>query len=94
LLDLVAGQLDIMITGPAIALPHVRNGAVKVYAVNHQGGEHQGRMNPPATPVAATGQLYQSDHVQADSGSVMAWTCPAIRSINAGVEPDRAHGPC
>jgi tripartite-type tricarboxylate transporter receptor subunit TctC len=33
LLDLVAGQLDIMITGPAIALPHVRNGAVKVYAV-------------------------------------------------------------
>jgi Tripartite tricarboxylate transporter family receptor len=33
LLDLVAGQLDIMITGPAIALPHVRDGAVKVYAV-------------------------------------------------------------
>jgi tripartite-type tricarboxylate transporter receptor subunit TctC len=33
LLDLVAGQLDIMITGPAIALAHVRDGAVKVYAV-------------------------------------------------------------
>ena len=33
LLDLVAGQLDIMITGPAIALPHVRDRAVKAYAV-------------------------------------------------------------
>ena len=33
LLDLVAGQLDIMSTGPAIALPHIRDGAVKVYAV-------------------------------------------------------------
>jgi tripartite-type tricarboxylate transporter receptor subunit TctC len=33
LLDLVASQLDIMITGPAIALPHVRDGGVKVYAV-------------------------------------------------------------
>jgi tripartite-type tricarboxylate transporter receptor subunit TctC len=33
LLDLVGGQLDIMITGPAIALAHVRDGAVKVYAV-------------------------------------------------------------
>jgi tripartite-type tricarboxylate transporter receptor subunit TctC len=33
LLDLVAGQLDLMITGPAIALPHVREGGVKVYAV-------------------------------------------------------------
>jgi tripartite-type tricarboxylate transporter receptor subunit TctC len=32
LLDLVSGQLDIMITGPAIALPHVRDGNVKVYA--------------------------------------------------------------
>jgi tripartite-type tricarboxylate transporter receptor subunit TctC len=32
LLDLVSGQIDIMITGPAIALPHVRAGAVKVYA--------------------------------------------------------------
>jgi tripartite-type tricarboxylate transporter receptor subunit TctC len=33
LLDLVAGQLDLMITGPAIALPQVRDGKVKVYAV-------------------------------------------------------------
>jgi tripartite-type tricarboxylate transporter receptor subunit TctC len=33
LLDLVAGQVDIMSTGPAIALPHIRDGAVKVYAV-------------------------------------------------------------
>jgi tripartite-type tricarboxylate transporter receptor subunit TctC len=33
LLDLVARQLDIMSTGPAIALPHIRDGAVKVYAV-------------------------------------------------------------
>ena len=33
LLDLVAGQLDIMITGPEIALPHVRGGALKAYAV-------------------------------------------------------------
>jgi tripartite-type tricarboxylate transporter receptor subunit TctC len=33
LLDLVAGQLDIMLTAPAIALPHVRDGTVKVYAV-------------------------------------------------------------
>jgi len=33
LLDLVARQLDIMLTGPAIALPHVRDGSVKVYAV-------------------------------------------------------------
>jgi tripartite-type tricarboxylate transporter receptor subunit TctC len=33
LLDLVASQLDIMLTGPAIALPHVRDGSVKVYAV-------------------------------------------------------------
>ena len=33
LLDLVAGQLDIMSTGPAIALPHIRDGTIKVYAV-------------------------------------------------------------
>jgi tripartite-type tricarboxylate transporter receptor subunit TctC len=33
LLDLVAGQVDIMITGPAIVLPHVRDGSVKAYAV-------------------------------------------------------------
>jgi tripartite-type tricarboxylate transporter receptor subunit TctC len=33
LLDLVAGQVDFMSTGPAIALPHVRDGSVKVYAV-------------------------------------------------------------
>jgi tripartite-type tricarboxylate transporter receptor subunit TctC len=33
MLDLVAGQLDIMLTGPAIALPHVRDGSIKVYAV-------------------------------------------------------------
>lgn len=31
--DLLAGQLDIMITGPAITLPHLRDSAVKVYAV-------------------------------------------------------------
>src|SRR5260370_16155322 len=33
LLDLVAGQVDIMSTGPAIALPHIRDGSVKVFAV-------------------------------------------------------------
>jgi tripartite-type tricarboxylate transporter receptor subunit TctC len=33
LLDLVAGQVDIMSTGPAIALPHIRDGAVKAYAI-------------------------------------------------------------
>ena len=33
LLDLVAGQLDIMSTGPAIALQHIRDGTIKVYAV-------------------------------------------------------------
>jgi tripartite-type tricarboxylate transporter receptor subunit TctC len=33
LLGLVAGQLDIMSTGPAIALPHIRDGTIKVYAV-------------------------------------------------------------
>jgi tripartite-type tricarboxylate transporter receptor subunit TctC len=33
ILDLVASQLDIMLTGPAIALPHMRDGSVKVYAV-------------------------------------------------------------
>jgi tripartite-type tricarboxylate transporter receptor subunit TctC len=33
LLDLVAGQLDIMSTAPAIALPHIRDGAIKAYAV-------------------------------------------------------------
>jgi tripartite-type tricarboxylate transporter receptor subunit TctC len=33
LLDLVAGQLDIMSTAPAIALPHIRDGSVKAYAV-------------------------------------------------------------
>jgi tripartite-type tricarboxylate transporter receptor subunit TctC len=33
LLDLVAGQVDIMSTGPAIALPHIRDATVKVYAV-------------------------------------------------------------
>jgi tripartite-type tricarboxylate transporter receptor subunit TctC len=31
--DLLAGQLDMMITGPSIILPHVRSGAVKAYAV-------------------------------------------------------------
>lgn len=31
--DLVAGQIDLMISGPTIALPHVRAGAVKAYAV-------------------------------------------------------------
>src|SRR5262245_22052040 len=33
LLDLVAGQLDIMSTAPAIALPHIRDGAIRAYAV-------------------------------------------------------------
>jgi len=33
LLDLVGGQLDIMITGPAIALPQVHDGKIKAYAV-------------------------------------------------------------
>jgi tripartite-type tricarboxylate transporter receptor subunit TctC len=33
LLDLIAGHLDMMITGPAIALPQVRDGTIKVYAV-------------------------------------------------------------
>jgi len=33
LLDLVAGQLDIMLTGPAIALPQLRAGSIKAYAV-------------------------------------------------------------
>jgi tripartite-type tricarboxylate transporter receptor subunit TctC len=33
LLDLVAGQLDIMSTAPAIALPHIRDGAIKAYAI-------------------------------------------------------------
>src|SRR5262245_23445034 len=33
LLDLVAGQLDIMSTGPAIALPPIRAGTVQVYPV-------------------------------------------------------------
>jgi tripartite-type tricarboxylate transporter receptor subunit TctC len=31
--DLLAGQLDMMITGPSIVLPHVRAGAMKAYAV-------------------------------------------------------------
>ena len=33
LLDLLAGQVDIMLTGPAIALPQLRAGTIKVYAV-------------------------------------------------------------
>jgi tripartite-type tricarboxylate transporter receptor subunit TctC len=33
LLDLLAGQLDIMLTGPAIALPQLRAHTIKVYAV-------------------------------------------------------------
>jgi tripartite-type tricarboxylate transporter receptor subunit TctC len=33
LLDLVAGQLDLMSTAPAIALPHIRDGTIKAYAV-------------------------------------------------------------
>jgi tripartite-type tricarboxylate transporter receptor subunit TctC len=33
LLDLVAGQLDLMITAPSILLPHVHDGTVKAYAV-------------------------------------------------------------
>jgi tripartite-type tricarboxylate transporter receptor subunit TctC len=37
ILDLVASQLDIMLTGPAIVLPHVRDGSVKVYAVTAAG---------------------------------------------------------
>jgi hypothetical protein len=41
MLDLVASQLDIMLTGPAIALPHVRDGSIKVYAVHRQ-GPHRG----------------------------------------------------
>ena len=31
--DLVAGQIDLMITGPSVSLPLVRNGSIKVYAV-------------------------------------------------------------
>jgi tripartite-type tricarboxylate transporter receptor subunit TctC len=31
--DLVAGQVDFMITGPAVALPQVRDGNIKAYAV-------------------------------------------------------------
>jgi tripartite-type tricarboxylate transporter receptor subunit TctC len=34
LLDLVAGQLDIMSTAPSIALPHIRDGGIKTYAVS------------------------------------------------------------
>jgi tripartite-type tricarboxylate transporter receptor subunit TctC len=33
LLDLVAGQLDLMITAPTITLPQIRDGAIKAYAV-------------------------------------------------------------
>jgi tripartite-type tricarboxylate transporter receptor subunit TctC len=33
LLDLVAGQLDLMSTAPAIALPNIRDGSIKAYAV-------------------------------------------------------------
>jgi tripartite-type tricarboxylate transporter receptor subunit TctC len=33
LLDLVSGQLDLMSTAPAIALPHIRDGAIKAFAV-------------------------------------------------------------
>ena len=33
LLDLLAGQVDIMLTGPAIALPQLRAGSIKAYAV-------------------------------------------------------------
>jgi tripartite-type tricarboxylate transporter receptor subunit TctC len=33
LLDLLAGQLDIMLTGPAIALPQLKEHTIKVYAV-------------------------------------------------------------
>jgi tripartite-type tricarboxylate transporter receptor subunit TctC len=33
LLDLLAGQLDIMLTGPAIALPQLKERTIKVYAV-------------------------------------------------------------
>jgi tripartite-type tricarboxylate transporter receptor subunit TctC len=33
LLDLIGGQVDIMITGPAILLSHVREGSIKAYAV-------------------------------------------------------------
>jgi tripartite-type tricarboxylate transporter receptor subunit TctC len=31
--DLVAGQTDLMLTGPSIVLPHLQNGAIKAYAV-------------------------------------------------------------
>jgi tripartite-type tricarboxylate transporter receptor subunit TctC len=34
LLDLVAGQVDIMSTAPSIALPHLRDGTIKVFAVS------------------------------------------------------------
>ncbi|MBO0752844.1 MAG: tripartite tricarboxylate transporter substrate binding protein BugD [Bradyrhizobiaceae bacterium] len=33
LIDLVAGQLDLMSTAPAIALSHIRDGSIKAYAV-------------------------------------------------------------
>src|SRR5579864_976653 len=31
--DLVAGQTDLMLTGPSILLPHLQSGAIKAYAV-------------------------------------------------------------
>ena len=31
--DLVAGQIDMMVTGPSIVLPHLREGTIKAYAV-------------------------------------------------------------
>ena len=31
--DLVAGQIDMMVTGPSIVLPHLREGNIKAYAV-------------------------------------------------------------
>ena len=31
--DLLAGQIDMMVTGPSIVLPHLREGTVKAYAV-------------------------------------------------------------
>ena len=35
--DLVAGQIDMMVTGPSIVLPHLRDGTLKAFAVTSRG---------------------------------------------------------
>jgi tripartite-type tricarboxylate transporter receptor subunit TctC len=60
--DLVAGQTDLMLTGPSIVLPHLQSGAIKAYAVTAK------------TRVTATPDIPTTDEAGLPGFYFSAWT--------------------